>query len=129
MNAVAWTPEHVAAFQKVCDCDPFGPLQTPGELLQGSYLYQYKNREQGALVALSREVNSGGIRVHVQAMVSTTPGKLQTRQLIAAIEATAKNLGADVLSFCTPHRQIIDGAKRWGGNVTGAIITKILKVQ
>lgn len=129
MNALAWTPEHVAAFQKVADVDPFGPLQTPFELLQGSYLYQYKNREQGALVALTREVSKKGVRVHVQAMVSTTPGKLQTRQLIAAIETTAKNMGAEILSFCTPHKQIIDGAKRWGGNVTGAIITKNLRAQ
>lgn len=129
MNALAWTPERLAAFQPVCDCDPFGPLQQPGELLQGAYLFEYQNREQGALVALSREVCSGGIRVHVQAMVSTTPGKLQTCQLIAEIEATAVNLGADILSFCTPHKEIVDGAKRWGGSVTGAIITKILRVQ
>lgn len=129
MNAIAWTHEHLQAFQPVCDCDPFGPLQQPGELLKGSYLFEYQNREQGALVALSREVSSGGIRVHVQAMVSTTPGKLQTCQLIAEIEATAVNLGADILSFCTPHKEIVDGAKRWGGQVSGAIITKILRVQ
>lgn len=129
MRSLAWTPDAVQAFAPVCQNDPFGPLQTPGELLQGSYLYDYQRGQQSALVALTRDVFAGGIRVHVQGLISDAPGQLQTRHLMQDIEATARNLGADVLTLCTRHAAIAASAPRWGGQVSGAIITKFLRVH
>jgi hypothetical protein len=129
MRSTAWTPDAVQAFAPVCSNDPFGPLLTPAEMLHGSYLYDYQRGNQSALVALTREVFAGGIRVHVQGLVSDAPGQLQTRHLMQDIEATARNLGADVLTLCTRHPAIAASAPRWGGRVSGAIITKFLRLQ
>lgn len=129
MRSLAWDPERVQAFAPVAGLDPFGPVLTPAELLAGSYLYRYEHRQQAALVALTREVFAGGIRVHIAGLLTETPGALQARTLYHDIEATARNLGADVLTLCTPHKAIIAGAPRWGAQVSGAILSKFLKVH
>jgi hypothetical protein len=126
----AWTLEAVNAFEPVCAVNPFGVLQSASELVEGSYLFEYQHGDQVALIALNRDVFSGGIRVHLQALVNLTPDlPLQYRHTMQAVENTARIWGADILTLCTQHAAMTAAAPRWGGEISGAIITKILRTH
>lgn len=122
-----WTKDAINAFAPVCDVNPFGAIQSPGELVHGCYLFEYQHGKQAALVALQRDQFSGGCRVHVQAVQTLDPRQhLQTRQIMAAIEKTAFSMGADVLTMATQHKAIAAGASRWGGHISGVVLSKTL---
>lgn len=129
LKPLTWTPDSVDAFGPVCHVNPFGAIQSPSELVHGCYLYEYRKGEQSALVALHRNQFSGGCRVHVQALQSLAPGRIQTRHLMAAIEAQAFDMGADVLTLATQHTGIAAAAGRWGAHISGVVVAKYLGVN
>lgn len=111
----------------MCDVNPFGAIQSPGELVNGCYLFEYSHGHQAAFVALQRDQFSGGCRVHVQALQTINPAHpIQMRHIMAAIEQTAFAMGADVLTLATQHKAIAAGAARWGGHISGAVLSKTL---
>jgi hypothetical protein len=116
-----------AAFDRVCQVNPCGDLQTPFELVNGCTFWEYRQGHQAAFVALERFTFSGGCRVHVVALQSTGNEPLQMRQLMSDIEATARELGADLLTLFTQHEAIAAGAQRWGAHISGAIVQKNLR--
>lgn len=124
----AWSAEAIEAFEPVALASPWGPLLSPAELLQGCYLFEFEHRDQLALVALSRSTASGGVRVHVQGLVSQG-SPLQMQPLMSQIEQTALNLGGDVLTMLTRHHQMARLAPKWGAHIAGAAIAKHLKVH
>lgn len=129
LTPTAWTPEAVHAFGPVCQVNPWGPLESTAELLDGAFLYAYEHDDQAALVALQRTVYAGGVQVHLQAMVGQGRVPVQARQVMGAVEHMARRLGADVLTLVSQHPAIAASAPRWGGQISGAVIRKILKVQ
>lgn len=127
LNPLAWTADAIETFDAVCSVNPYGPLQNAAELVAGCYLFEYRHGKQAALVALQRDAFSHGVRVHVQALATVNKDHpIQTRQIMAAIEGAAFNLGADVLTMATQHPAIAKGAPRWGGHIAGAVIAKYL---
>lgn len=128
LKPCVWSPDAIDAFAPVAEASPWGPLLSPTELLQGCYLFEFEHRDQLALVALSRSVSSGGVRVHVQGLVSQG-SPLQMQPLMGRIEQTAINLGADVLTMLTRHHQMARLAPKWGAHISGAAISKPLKVH
>lgn len=126
----AWTVQAVHAFDSVCAVNPFGALQSASELVEGAYLFEYHHGDQLALIALTRSVFAAGVQVHLQALVNVTPNlPLQYRHTMQAVENTARIWGADVLTLCTQHAAMTAAAPRWGGAVSGAIISKILRTH
>lgn len=100
------------------------------ELLHESYLHEYRNGDQAALLAIKRMVTSGGCRVHVQGLVNENPAHpLQLRTLLEQIEMTALRYGADVVSMITPHPALAKASVRQGGTITAGVVTKYLRRQ
>lgn len=130
LTPITPTLELVELFGPVCHVNPYGAIQNPVELVNGCHLFEYHHGQQAAMVALAFSAWSGGIRCHINALqtiAQTVP--LQTRQIMQAIEKTAVEKGADVLTLSTQHKAIAAGATRWGGHISGAIVRKYLGVH
>jgi hypothetical protein len=113
----------------VVEVNPWGPLASLPEIMNGSTLYHYQQGEQEALVALLRTVYSGGVEVNLQAMVGQGRVPVQVRQVMGAVENMALKLGADVLTLSSQHTAVARSAPRWGGHISGAVIRKFLKAH
>jgi hypothetical protein len=124
LKKLRWWPEAVAAFQPAADASPFGAGMPAAQLVDGCTLWEFRLREQWALIALQMCGNSA----HIQATVSIGEGPLQMRMVFDAIEQTARDHGAKVLTLCTAHPEIAQGAGRWGASITGAVVSKNLEV-
>ena len=130
LTATAWTDLAVLRFQTVANANPFGLIESPLELLNQSYLHVYQFNNQAALIALKRESFANGIRVHVQGLVALPhSAPLQLRHVMMSIENQALVYGADVLTMCTHHAALAAGATRWGGHISGAVLSKKIKGQ
>lgn len=126
LTAAAWTPEALQTMASIAKESPFAQEQSIAEMMGGTELHRYVRGEQAALVALHFARYQGGMACHVTGCTSTGKAPLQTRQLMSSIESVAIARGAVTLTLCTRHVAIARGAKRWGGEITGAIIRKNL---
>ena len=129
LTFATWTDDAIQAFGPVCQVNPWGSIESLGELLHGAHLVAYSHNDQEALIALRREQYGAGVRVHLQAMVSTGAAPLQARQLMDSVEALAVAWHGDVLTMVSQHPKIAATAKRWGGHISGAVICKHLRTH
>lgn len=126
MTAIAWTADALQAMASIANESPFAKEQSIEEMMAGTELFNYQHGNQAALVALHFADYQGGRTCHVTGCTSTGVDPLQTRMLTEAIESIAIDRGAVTLTLCTRHVAIAKGAKRWGAEITGAIIRKKL---
>lgn len=127
LTPLNWDQASLDAFEAVVQASPFVILKRPDEMMVGCKLWRYDHGRQAALIATRLDTCSGGNAMHIMGIVASGDELIQTRQLMAAIEVTARKAGANVLSLCTKHTGIARAAGRWGGQITGAIITKKLE--
>jgi hypothetical protein len=96
-------------------------------MLHGCGLFHYDHKGQEAMLAMRLDQwATGGRTLHIMGAVSVGKRPVQARQLFGAVEHKARDLQADVLSLCTVHKAIAASAPRWGGQITGVIVTKQL---
>lgn len=132
MDAVAplkpleWDADALLAFEPVAAASPFGAVKSAPEMLQGCGLFEFAHARQRALLAMRLDQFTGGRVMHIMGAVSLGADPLQSRFVMGAIEAVAREHGAAVLSLCTEHAAIAKSAHRWGGQITGAVIAKRL---
>lgn len=123
-----WTPEHVAALLPSVEASPWGPLEGPGDVLGGSFLFEFEQGRVHALMAVRPVRLQLGNRLDVVGLVS-----LGDRMPSGAIDAmacdVARQLGAQQLAMCTKQDHVARQCARHGWVQTGVVMTKGLYVQ
>ncbi len=124
MTALNWTPELVKAFAPSAARNPWGALESPAEILSGSFLFEVLQGQQRALMAVRRvEMDAGGVRAEIAGFVSSGP-LFHAKAMDAAAVLIAHQLGADVLGLSTQVPRLALACQRQGWQTTGAILTK-----
>lgn len=123
MKPIPWTVENCRAFAPALDRNPYGALESPGEVLTGSYLYQFDHRAQSALLAVRPLQLSHGVRLEVVGMVSEGQ-RFQAAALDRVMTEIAFAHGADQLAMMTKHAGLVRACVRHGWADSGRILTK-----
>lgn len=128
MTARNWTPELVDQFAPAAARNPWGPLEHPGEILDGSFLFELEHGSQRALMAVRANQLGLGVRAEVVGFVSAGP-LFHCEAMDRAAVLIAHQLGADVLAMCTQVPALARACNRHGWATTGAILTKWVGVH
>lgn len=128
MTARNWTPELIEQFAPAAARNPWGALEHPSEILNGSFLFEIEHGAQRALMAVRREHLSLGVRAEVVAMVSSGP-LFHCQVMDRAAVLIAHQLGADVLGMSTQVPTLAKACMRQGWIPSGAILTKWVGVH
>lgn len=124
MTALNWTPELIEAFGPSVARNPWGALETPREVLCGSFCFQVEHGAQRALMAVRPVgMDDGTARAEVVGLVSTGP-LFHAKVMDRAAVLIAHQLGADVLGMSTQVPALARACQRHGWQTTGAILTK-----
>ncbi len=123
-----WTAAHVAALQPSVDASPWGPLESPGDVLGGSYLFDFRQGGAHALMAVRPVRLALGTRLDVVGLVSLGE-RMRSGELDAALCGIAAQLGAAQVAMCTRQDHVARQCARHGWTETGVIMTKGLYVQ
>jgi len=127
LQAIAPDQSHLDLLRSVCAVNPYGALEDAHELTSGCDWFAYRSNGQAALVALHFGKKTHGMRCNVNAVQTLNPHQpLQFAQIMTAIEHHAKTAGADILTLSTQHPAIAKSAHRWGGQITGVVLSKPL---
>ena len=124
LNAIAWNAEAFAAFAASVAANPYGPLESAQEVLQGAYLFEFEHRAQPLLLAVRPVPLSGGLRLDVVGMHGQGQ-RFQAAALDGYLCALARQHGAAALSMSTQHAGLVAAAKRHGWQQTGVVMTKM----
>lgn len=116
-----WDDQAIAAFHPVVDTNPWGPLECAGELLGGSYLFEYSAAGQRALVAARPVALSGGTRVEIVAMRSLGD-RLHAKPFCAALVGMGHQLEGNVLAMSSAVPHVLTTLSRNGWTTTGALM-------
>lgn len=125
VTALHWSPELVEAFAPAAARNPWGALERPGEILNGSICFEVIHGRQRALMAVRPQPAGDGLRAEIVGMVSTGP-LFHFEPMDKAALMIAHQLGADVLAMSTQVPKLARGCHRVGWTTTGAILTKWL---
>lgn len=123
MTPLNWHADHLALFEPVAAANPFGPLSSPTDVLQGSFLYQVEAGEAAGLLAVRPLQLAHGNRLDVVGGVALT-GRNQAGAIGHALDVLALQFDADVVSFCTQRAHLVRQASRLGFEVSGLVMTK-----
>ncbi len=127
--ALAWSPELVERFAPSAARNPWGALESPREILQGSYIFEIEHGQQRALMAVRPvHIDDGSMRAEIAGFVSTGP-LFHAAVMDRAAVLIAHQLGADVLGLSTQLPTMVKACQRQGWTTTGAILTKWVKVH
>lgn len=125
VTALDWTPDRLERFEAACARNPWGALESPGEALDGSFLFEVRAGGQLALMAVRPQVCALGVRAEVTGLVSDGPW-FNARAMDRAAMMVAHQLGADMLGMSTQLPALVRACQRQGWVTTGAIMTKRL---
>lgn len=127
MTALNWTPELIEAFAPSAARNPWGALETPREIVSGSYCIQIEHGQQRALMAVRPVgMDDGSVRAEIAGLVSTGP-LFHAKVIDRAAVLIAHQLGADVLGMSTQVPALARACQRNGWMTTGAILTKWIR--
>lgn len=126
VTVLQWTPDLVDRFQPIAARNPWGALESAGEQLHGSYVFEVEQGAQCALMAVRPVQCVHGLRAELVGLVSDAP-LFRFEAIDRAAVLVARQLGADVLAFSTQLPRLVKGAQRVGWITSGAIVTKSLK--
>lgn len=126
VTALNWTPDLLDRFQPIAARNPWGALESVGEQLHGSFVFEVEQGAQCALMAVRPVQCVHGLRAEVVGLVSEAPF-FRFDAIDRAAVLVASQLGADVLGMSTQLPRLAKGAQRVGWITTGAILTKALK--
>lgn len=124
MTALQWSPELVERFAPSAARNPWGALESPREILAGSFIFEIEHGQQHALMAVRPvPIDDGSMRAEISGLVSTGP-IFHAAVLDRAALLIAHQLGADVLGMSTQVPKLAKACMRHGWQTTGAILTK-----
>ena len=123
-----WAPEHVLALMPSVQASPWGPLEGPGDVLGGSFLFEFEQGGAHALLAVRPVQLQLGVRLDVVGLVSTGD-RMQSGAIDAAACDIARQLGAQQLAMCTQRNHVAQQCARHGWTESGVVMTKGLYVQ
>lgn len=123
-----WTAAHVHALQPSVDASPWGPLESAGDVLGGSYLFEFEQGGSRGLLAVRPVSLALGLRLDVVGLVSQGD-RVRSGDLDAALCSIAGRLGAAQVAMCTKHEHVARQCARHGWVQTGVVMTKGLYVQ
>ncbi len=110
------------------DASPWGPLESPGDVLGGSYLFDFRQDGAHALLAVRPVRLALGTRLDVVGLVSLGD-RMRSGALDAALCDVAARLGAAQVAMCTKQEHVAQQCARHGWIKTGVVMTKGLYVQ
>jgi hypothetical protein len=123
-----WTRAHIEALQPSIDASPWGPLEGPGDVLGGAFLYEFDQGGAHALLAVRPVQLALGVRLDVVGLVSTGD-RMQSGAIDAAACGIAAQFGALQVAMCTKQQHVARQCVRHGWTETGVVMTKGLYVQ
>lgn len=122
-----WSPELVEQFAPSAARNPWGALETPREILAGSFIFEIEHGQQRALMAVRPvPIDAGGMRAEISGFVSSGP-LFHAAAIDRAAVLIAHQLGADVLGLSTQVPALARACQRQGWMTTGAILTKWIR--
>ena len=121
MQAIEWTPEHVAAFQPSVDASPWGALSTVESVLHGAYLLDYRFGGQHALMAVKPVATERGQRLDVAGLVSDGD-RLDSARFAGALRDFAAVRGFNLLTMATKREHIARACERAGWQRGGVVM-------
>lgn len=125
VTARQWAPELIERFQPAAARNPWGALESPGEALHGSYLFEVEHRGGVALMAVRPGAYTHGVRAEITGLVSQAQ-RFDAAMFDRAALMVAHQLGASVLGMSTQLPALVRACERQGWRTTGAIVTKNL---
>jgi hypothetical protein len=122
VTRLGWTADLVDAFAPSAAANPFGPLSAPGDVLQGSYLYEITDGPRRALMAVRPLDLTHGRRLDIVGLVSLGDRLHAGYMLDQAVPLIAAEHGADVLAMCTQRAHIVRQCARRGWEISGVVM-------
>lgn len=124
MTALSWSPELVERFAPSAARNPWGPLESAREILQGSFIFEIEHGRQHALMAVRPvPIDDGSMRAEISGFVSSGP-LFHAAVMDRAAVLIGHQLGADILGLSTQVPALARACQRHGWQTTGAIFTK-----
>jgi len=122
--ALPWSPELVERFAPSAARNPWGALESPREILQGSFIFEIEHGQQRALMAVRPvPIDDGSMRAEISGFVSSGP-LFHAAVMDRAAVLIAHQMGADIMGLSTQVPALARACQRNGWMTTGAILTK-----
>ncbi len=110
------------------EASPWGPLEGPGDVLGGSFLFEFEQGRARALLAVRPVALQLGARLDVVGLVSLGE-RMHSGAIDAAACDIARQMGAQQLAMCTQQDHVARQCARHGWTQTGVVMTKGLYVK
>ena len=123
-----WDLQRVRAMVPSVDASPWGPLESAGDVLAGSFLYEFGQGGARALVAVRPVSLAHGRRLDVVGLVSLGD-RMRSGELSAAVCEIGRGFGAVQVAMCTKHEHVARQCARHGWEQTGVVMTRAINVE
>lgn len=121
LQAINWTPEHVAAFAPSIEAAPNGPLTTAARVLHDAHLLEYCNGDQHALLAVKGVALPLGNRLDVVGLVSDG-ARIHAAPAIEELRRFALLHGINYMTMQTRRPHVARACQRAGWQQTGVVM-------
>lgn len=128
MTPRAWDGEAIELLTPSTLKSPFGALASPVEVLNGSYLFEYVDGKQSALVAVKPVAFSAGNRLEVVGLRSFGD-RLQQKPFFKELDALAMSNDARVITLLTQVPHVANACMKNGFGVSGAVLMKVINAS
>ena len=121
MQAINWTPEHVAAFAPSVEASPMAPLVTPERVLSDSTLLEYRRGDQRALLAVKGVALPLGNRLDIVGLVSDG-ARIESAPALEALRRFSLLHGINYITMMTRRDHVARACTRAGWRTTGVVM-------
>lgn len=125
MTPTAWDSDALDTFSASIAVNPFGPLASPFEVMNGAHLYEYTNKGQRALVAVRPVAFNAGNRLDIVGLASVGD-RLQAKPFFAELDNLARDHQARILACFTQVPHVARTCHKNGFGINGAILLKVI---
>jgi len=128
ITQLQWDGEALQAMLPSVEASPWGGLESPREVLGGSWLFEFREGRQQVLVAARPVRCEHGMRLDVVGMRSLGE-RFHAATLDAAFMGVARAVGADLIAMNTKHEHIVRACERQGWTCSGHVVIKPVRLQ
>ena len=121
MQAINWTPEHVAAFAPSVEASPMAPLVARGRVLNEWLLRQRRRGDRGALRAVKGAPLPLGNRLDIVGLVSDG-ARIESAPALEALRRFSLLHGINYITMMTRRDHVARACTRAGWRTTGVVM-------
>jgi len=128
VTPLPWTSETLDAFTRSVQANPWGPFESPEEVLGGSVAFLVEEGATRVLLAVRPLPLSHGRRLDVVGLAGQG-SYCKSSVVDAGAVMAARQFGCSMVAMQTQNPKVARGALREGWTTTGAILTKWINTQ